>query len=294
MSRNVWLGWALVGPCLLLLPLAARAQEQRTSRASLGVFIAPTAPDARHQGVVVSRVEPGSAAEKAGMKAGDVVTRVGKTDIRDPEGLVNLIAQHKPGDKLSFTVLRDGKDHKLDVTLGRRRAESASPRPGASGNARPSAFLGIRAVPLDAPTLPEGVARADHGAAVMEVVPNTPASKAGLKTGDVITEVNGKRIDNPEDLREAVRRAGVGKELTVKVARGKGTKELHATLEEAPGDIFFDLPRLNQRFPGGLRPGVGGGNAADQQRIQELEREVQRLRERVRQLEQNKNPQPNK
>jgi S1-C subfamily serine protease len=294
MSRKTWLGWALVGPCLLLLPPAVRAQEQRSSRASLGVLIAPALPDARQQGAVVRDVQAGSAAEKAGIKAGDVITRVGDKDVRDPETLVRLIADHKPGDKLSFTVLRDGKDHKLDVALGRRRSETAGPRTGPYRNVRPSAFLGVQAVPLDAAGRPSSEAKVDHGVAVTEVVANTPADKAGLKVGDVITDVNGKAVRSLDDLRDAVRRAGVGKEITIKAARGKGMKELHATLEEAPGDIFFDLPRLNPRLAGVPQPRFGPSNPADQQRIQELEREVQRLRERVRELEQKRSPQPNK
>jgi C-terminal processing protease CtpA/Prc len=149
------------------------------------------------------------------------------------------------------------------------------------------AFLGVQTAPLT----PEAKSRVgvgvgvDEGVVVTEVLPDTPAARAGLRVDDVITTMDDKAMTDPERLREAIGNAGVGKEVHLKVARGKETKELTAKLEQAPADIGM-MP------PGGIRPG-GFGTPAPlpgmidlPQRVQELERRVAELERQLRELEQ--------
>ncbi|HEV3255688.1 MAG TPA: PDZ domain-containing protein [Gemmataceae bacterium] len=276
MSRLPMAALALAGALLVVVPTRATAQE-RAPRASLGVMVDPTPPDAEHAGLVVRQVRPDSPAAKAGMKEGDVITRVAQKDVKDLEGLLNTLAPHKPGDKLDFQVVRDGKEKTLNVTLGQRQ-----PRPRRGGDdfpaARPSAFLGVQTMPLTQAARDRLGIKADRGVVVTDVVPDTPAAKAGLKRGDVITSVNGKDISDPGQLRQAVEDAGVGKTVTIKTERGKETKEFKAELEETPGDVGFSPPRNFPRLP--------GSPFGSDDRIQRLERQIQDLEKRVRELEQ--------
>src|SRR5439155_10694040 len=75
---------------------------------------------------------------------------------------------------------------------------------------------------------------ADKGCLVADVMENSPAAKAGLKEADVITWVNDRAVANPQELRDAIHKAGSGKEVTLKVVRGKETKEIKCQVEQAP------------------------------------------------------------
>ena len=83
-------------------------------------------------GVVVEAVVAGSPAEAAGIQSGDIITRIDDTSLDANHTLSDLIAQHKPGDRIAITVWRAGKILTLDVELGARVDDSQA------------AYLGVR------------------------------------------------------------------------------------------------------------------------------------------------------
>ena len=280
---------------------------QRPARASVGIGVSQTPPGVEQAGVVIAEVMPNSAGEKAGLRPGDVVTRVGNQEVRTYDDLVNAVARHRPGDRLAFQVRRDGKEQTLTVTLGERRPppspEGALPPqavpPGRSAvppRGRQPAFLGVRTAPLTADARERLGVTANEGVLVTDVVPGTPADQAGLKVDDVITRVDGQAVPDPERLREAISRAGVGKEVDLKVARGNKTLDLKARLEEVPSDIGMvgpmgNFPPFGRGFPGA--PGAPG-MTGEARRVQQLERRVQDLERRVRELEEKQGRTPSK
>lgn len=94
------------------LPLTADVAQQYDLDVDHGAYIAPAA-DASQPSVIA-----GSPAEKAGLKEGDVITKVNGTDINQNHSLTSLLDQHQPGDKVTLTIVRDGKTQSIDVTLG--------------------------------------------------------------------------------------------------------------------------------------------------------------------------------
>ncbi len=248
----------------------AQAPEQ-PPRVYLGILAEPPSAGADSSGVVVRAVSPNSPAEKAGLKRGDVITGVGDREVKDFEGLVNVLARHKPGEKLTFKVRREGKEQELGVTLAERPSEGGGP----ARLIRPTAFLGVETRDLTPEDRDRLKVKADSGAVVVEVIPNTPADRAGLKRDDVITRVNDHAVSGPRELRRAVREAGPGKSLTLQVARGGETKELKARLEEGPADLFE--PPFQPPFQPPLLEGAG--------RVQRLEQRVNELEKRLRDLE---------
>ena len=99
---------------------------KHASKASLGVFVEPTPPNAEHPGVIIQQAPPDSPAAKGGMKAGDIIVKAGDRDVKDFDALANALANHKPGDKVAFHVLRDGQDKSLTVTLGESAIRTAA------------------------------------------------------------------------------------------------------------------------------------------------------------------------
>ena len=144
----------------------------------------------RPQGALVSSVEAGSPAEKAGVKPGDVVLSIDGKPIERSAELPPLVAAVKPGTKASFEVWRDGRKQTLAVTVGELKSEQV-----ASAAARPSAGEDTGKLGLAVRPGEEGL-----------VVENAagPAAKAGIRAGDVVSSVNGKPVTSVDELRAAL------------------------------------------------------------------------------------------
>ena len=206
--------------------------------------------------------------------------------------MVDMLRQHKPGDQVTIHVMRDGKEQSLKVTLGERRRQGARGGPAAAEPREGgTAFLGVQTRPMSPEAKSQFKVDVNEGAVVMDVAPDTPASKAGFKPGDVIVKFDGKAIASPDDLREAVRGAKPGHDATVTVARGNKQEDLKAHLEESPVETRFRFPPMPQsgiRSPlgDGLSPPFGG----DQETIQRLQRRIQELEARIREMEKKQAP----
>jgi len=155
----------------------------------------------------VSSVEPGSAAERAGVKRGDVITSFNGRPVTDMNSLRNRVADTTPGATAKVVVNREGRERELAVKLDEAVA-STQDRRAAADRDSDQAALGIAVQPLT----PERAARAGldrnaKGLLVEDVDPDGRAAAAGIRPMDVIQEVNRKPVETVEDLRSAVRAA---------------------------------------------------------------------------------------
>jgi serine protease Do len=235
----------LVSALMLTASPVARA-ENPAARPYLGILAGPM--DNNQAGAVVREVTPKSPAEQAGLKTGDVIVKVGDKDVKNPEMLVSAIAEYKPSDKLALAVMRDGKEHKMEVTQAERPQEPARPKIRLERHA----FLGVWGQTLNENMKKDLGVTVDKGVVVMQVAPESAAAKAGLAKNDVITALGDQAVTTPEELRSAVQKAGAGKEVTVKFQRGKEAKEVKVKLEEMP----FGFGRLPSISPDLFRDGT--------------------------------------
>lgn len=269
MCKRFSTGLALLVLVVMASPVPAQISDalRRRPRVYLGVTVDAVQDRA---GALVREVTPDSPAAKAGLKSGDVVLKVGDRDVKDPDDLIHEVARHKPGDRLTFHVMRDGKEQDVSVTLAERPA----------GSERTGAFLGVVTRPLTAADKSRLNVTADQGLVVTDVMPDSPAAKAGLRRGDVITAVGGKTVADPVELRHMVQQIGAGKDITLTVLHGQDKKEVQARLEEPPVDGIATplLPPFGRPFTSRF------GDPTD--KIAELERRLSDLERRVRELEQ--------
>jgi hypothetical protein len=124
----------------------------------------------------------------------------------------------------------------------------------------------------------------EDGVVVVEVMPDSPADEAGLRHGDVITHVNGKLIEDEDELCEDLNEMGPGKKVTLTVFREGKKKEVTAELEEGAGES----PQGPFAENGGPAPGGGAITTTSQERlrrIERLERKISRLEKRLEELE---------
>jgi serine protease Do len=191
----------------------------KVTRGQLGVGVQAISQDlatnlglADTNGVIVTSVTPGSAAERAGLKRGDVIRSLNGQQVHDVNALRNRVAEAGPAAAAELVIMRDGVEKhlsaKLDQADGRRAARDGGPveRDSERGGSD-AAALGITVVPLT-PELASrlGAAKNAEGLVVQEVDPDGRASAAGIRAGDVIQEVNRQPVKSIDELRAAVRR----------------------------------------------------------------------------------------
>ena len=214
---NVGIGFAI--PVNMVRHLADQlVQHGEIKRGRLGVYIQDLTQELAQafetkltKGAVIAQIEPGSAAERAGLKEGDVVTAVNGRAVEDAADLRNAIGLLRVGDTVTLGVLRQGKNMDVKAAVGKpveqkSAARDISPRLGGAELA----------------TLTEDQfgGRRRGGVLVVSVEPDSPAARAGLRKDDVIVSANQKPVKNVEDLKRAAQNGG--RALVLNIQRGDG------------------------------------------------------------------------
>ena len=205
-------------------------------------------------GAKVMEIRKGSAAEKAGLKQGDLITKIDEIKIDDPSDLSDAVHKYKPQDKVTVTYKRGGKESKTTATLGKSesinrvynyRYDAPNLNMQGFGYKQPGPLeqyhnfnfnyndvkpkLGIRAQDTE-----DG-----KGVKVLEVGDDSPADKAGIKEGDLITSFDGKEVSSAVTLAELAKaakdkpgvkvgliREGKAREIEIKVPKKLKTANL--------------------------------------------------------------------
>lgn len=210
---SVGIGFAI--PSNLVKQVVAELEEHgHLERGYLGVMSQKVTPEMatalklpRATGALVADVEPNGPAAKAGLKPGDVVTAVDNKAVDDPRVLARQVAALRPGTKAEVTVLRDGAEQKLSMTTAALPDKVADA--GAPGEQQGGGKLGLALAPIS-PAARESLGLGDDvtGAVIAAVRPNSPASEAGLKPGDVLQSVGNRSVSTPEQAVQAIRAQG--------------------------------------------------------------------------------------
>jgi serine protease Do len=180
----------------------------RVDRGYLGIAPQMLSPELAEQfgtfeGALVAEVTPGGAADKAGLKSGDVITKIGGTPVRDPGQLLLTVSQLAPGSDAKIEYLRDGQRHTATARLQRRPeqtlARDDSSAPSHRGMKNEGVLDGVGVTDLtpqirDQLDIPPRV----QGAVIAEIDPASPAASEGLQPGDVILELDRKSIRNAQ------------------------------------------------------------------------------------------------
>ena len=203
-------------------------QSGRVSRGRIGVQIEPVTKDVaeaiglgKPQGALVRGVETGSPAEKAGIEAGDIITRFDGKTIERTSDLPRLVGSTKPGSKSTATVFRRGTSRDLAITIAeiepdppaRKAVEKEEPKP--SANAGRGLGLGVSELtPAQKKELKlKGGVRVDTA--------TEGAARAGLKEGDVIVAVANLEVTSVKEFEAAVAKADKTRPVSVLVRRGE-------------------------------------------------------------------------
>ena len=195
---NLGIGFAI--PINMAKPIIAELRKTgHVTRARLGVYIAEVDKATMRvlglkndHGALVRQVENGSAADKAGIKPGDVIVSINGKEIKHMHNLPILIARHKPGDEVRVGLIRSGKAITVMVKL-EKMVETAS-RSGRAG--KQQVKLGLLLRNLDASLAENLQTRVKQGVVVQQVQQGSAAAFAGIERGDVIFQVNRHPVNN--------------------------------------------------------------------------------------------------
>jgi serine protease Do len=184
----------------------------RVQRAYLGVY--PQAVDQsmadyygmeRPRGVLVTQVNAGTPAEKAGLHNGDIILSVDGKDIRNPSMLRNVISLSDVGEKVKLAIVRDGKEKDLFVRLEELPAAEGAPNAPRGTPVLDESLEGVKVRELTprqraTMTVPDDI----EGLLVTEVLPSSRAAREGLAEGDVIQEVGREAVTSLADFKSAL------------------------------------------------------------------------------------------
>lgn len=161
-------------------------------------------------GALVAQVEPNSPADKSGLEPGDIVLSLDGQDIIDSGDLPHIVGLLAPGDKITAVLVRKGKKKSLDITIG------ALPKVESQVKSliKPDK-LGLVVAEIE----DDGLGSWRTGVLVVDVAPNSAASKAGIIRGDVIMQLGHNSIDNPSDYAEAAKKLPIGGPVPIRLVR---------------------------------------------------------------------------
>ncbi len=223
---NIGIGFAI--PINMAKKLIPQLRKGVVNRGFLGVSIQPVNESLAKElglketrGALVSHLAEDGPAKKAGIKRGDVIVSVDEKQIESPRELSLMAADLTPGATAKIALIRDGKKQSISLKVGKL------PGPKQLAKAFKPAFqkrLGIEAQDLTPEIRKEIRAKTKKGVVISNVLPDTPADRAGLRRGDVIVEANRKTVADTEGLRAALK---------------KGEGEGNLLLIERRGSTFY-------------------------------------------------------
>ncbi len=194
-------------------------------------------------GVEITRVEEGSPAEKAGIKAGDVVLEYNGQRVEGMEQFGRMVRETPAGREVKLVVSRGGATQTISATVGTRKGKTGSnvfpgvEIPEIHIPDIPFVFTTLRSPMLGVEAESLGTQLASYfgvkdGVLVRSVLKDTAAEKAGIKAGDVITKVDGAGVTTPNELSSSVRSAASKRTFAIELMRDHREMTVNVTVDD--------------------------------------------------------------
>jgi serine protease Do len=196
----------------------------KVTRAWLGVYIQEITPEIaekfgleKAQGALVADISPNSPAERAGLMRGDIVLNIDGQEVKNVSDLQQKVRSHRPGDTVRVEVWRDRKTVVLEVTLDELKGESTEIP------AEMAVTLGVEVREITPDLVNRYALKRTSGVVIVGIDSGGPADQAGLRPGDVVLELNRKKITSLGDWKEVLSRIQPGETVLLLIDRGGRT-----------------------------------------------------------------------
>jgi serine protease Do len=266
---------------IVVLAAAALTWAGARSSAWLGVYTQAIDADLAEafaltvdRGAIINEVVEDSPAEEAGLREDDIIVSLDGDRIRDDDDLIDLVTDHDPGDDIKLTVVRDGKETEIEVTLGKRprsrrwtngfdffRTPHAPRAPGAFRAPKaPRVFsyhfddddfyfddehpyIGVTLLDISRRTA-RSLGGDDHGVLIDDVEGDSPAESAGLEPGDLIVAIDGEEVSEAADVQDIIRSLDEGDVARIEVVRQREQKTIEVTIELDEDGAYYGGPHI--------------------------------------------------
>jgi serine protease Do len=198
-------------------------KQGKVTRGGIGVYVQKMTPELaksfgleKGKGALVADVIAGGAAEKGGIRRGDIIVRFDGKEIHEMNELPRLVAATHVGKEVEVEILREGKPMKLKLKVGELKEEAA-----ARAEQKASVDLGMSVQEITPEMARQLRLKETGGVIVSQVESGSPADEAGLQRGDIIQEINGQSIRRLDDYRTAMGKVKKDKVVRLLVKRGE-------------------------------------------------------------------------
>lgn len=171
------------------------------------------------EGVLISQVQKGSPADDAGLRVGDIITKFNGEPLARVDQLRLRVAATDPGDKVDIVVFRDGRERTIKVEIGELEQEAPVATSGSFVDT-----LGMQLRDLDSAIASQLGIETESGVVVTDVEPFSPAARAGLRSRDVITHVQGEPVDSVRDFRRELQSRDLDRGVRLTVVSGEAQR----------------------------------------------------------------------
>lgn len=216
---NIGIGFAIPSNSVKEL-LPQLKDKGKVVRGYLGTTVQKITPDIadslglkQQRGALVADVMRGSPAERAGIKTGDIIVEFNSKEIKDSSDLPALVARVAPGTTVSLKVLRDGKEVSLPIAVGEMKDSEVAATVQEGG-------LGLAVQPVTPDVAQSLGLDRPEGVVITEVKPGSSADEAGLRSGDLITQINRRPVKNLADYNREMTRSEKNSSVLLLVKRG--------------------------------------------------------------------------
>ncbi len=208
----------------------------------IGVVLSGINPHLRddlkiQSGILVEEVLSDSPAQKAGMKDGDIILKMDGKEIETEQDIRKILRGMEDSREVTMEILRDGKPLTLTVTPEKKDLRIVR---SMGGN-----YIGVELQELNSDLASYFGTQPGSGVLVARVEEDSPANKAGLKSGDVITEFNGTKVTSAKDLRSAIDDVQQGQTASMTVLRHNKVQQLSVKPEQRAFPQIEQLRELN-------------------------------------------------
>jgi serine protease Do len=228
-ARGQGIGFAI--PINMAKDLLPQLKKGKVIRGWIGVMIQDVTPEIAKsfgletpRGALVADVIPNGPADKAGIQRGDIIVKYNGTEVEDYHAFSKMVAATQPGTKVKIELIRDKQHKTVEVTIGTmpEEGEKLSEREKPLGDK-------VKGWGIYVQNLTPEIARqfgwseSETGVVVTNIEEGSPAEESKLKPGDLIKEINRRKIQNVRDFKQAIDSAKKTESLLLLVKRGDHT-----------------------------------------------------------------------
>lgn len=170
-------------------------------------------------GILVSQVQQDSPASAAGLRQGDVITKLNDDTLTDVSDLRNKVAMLRPDSKAMLHVIRDGREKKIQVTIGEQPSDFGR-RGMTPSNKNSLDEYGLTLQELSSELAEKFEYEENSGLIISDVETGSPAAAAGLKPGQLVEEVNRDKVRTVKELNKAMEKSADSKKILLRVRAG--------------------------------------------------------------------------